>query len=131
MEKEDKDLYDTVMRIEREDNLNTDELKEKYELKDDNVISRLISLRNTIKTKRDKSMSYDELILFLNFAMNYDDMQIWLIKNELQGVQLTLNDELEKFFELNTDDDILRSYDIGQNCDQNNIDSIKTLKKRR
>lgn len=169
MEKKDKDLYDTVMPIERErqqfgdksyldvtleagekfneefegtfdgpeqitetsNNLNTDELKEKYDLKDDNVISRLISLRNTIKTKRHKSMSYDELILFLQFAMNFDDMQIWLIKKQLQGVQLTLNDELKKFFELKTDDDILRSYDIGQNYDQNNIDSIKkTLKKR-
>ena len=116
---------------ETSDNLNTDELKEKYDLKDDNVISRLISLRNTIKTKRNKSMSYDELISFLQSAMNYDDMQIWLMEKEFQGIQLTLNDELKKFFELKTEDDILRLYDVEQNYDQNNIDSIsKTLKKR-
>ena len=77
-------------------------------------------------------MSNDELILFLQSAMNYDDIQIWLMKMQFQGVQITLNDELKKFFELKTDDDILRLYDIEQNCNQNNIDSIrKTLKKKR
>ena len=76
-------------------------------------------------------MSNDELILFLKSAMNYDDMQIWLMKKEFQGIKLTLNDKLKNFFELKTEDDILRLYDIEQNYDQNNIDSIKkTLKKR-
>ena len=181
MEKKDKDLYDTVMRIEREDNLRLiaqdererqqfgdrsyldvaleacekfnqefegtfdgpeqiteasdnstiDELKVKYDLQDDNIILRLISLRESIKTKRQKSMTTDELILFLQSAMNYDDMQIWLMEMQFQGAQLTLNDKLKKFFELKTEDDILRLYDIEQNYDQNNIDSIKkTLKKR-
>lgn len=181
MDKKDKDLYDTVMQVEREDNLRLiaqdererqqfgdrsyldvaleacekfnqefegtfdgpeqitetsdnstiDELKVKYNLQDDNVVLRLISLRESIKTKKQKSMSYDELILFLQSAMNYDDMQIWLMEKEFQGIKLTLNDELKKFFELKTEDDILRLYDIEQNYDQNNIDSIsKTLKKR-
>ena len=180
MEKKDKDLYDTAMQIEREDNLRLiaqdvrerqqfgdrgyldiareaceknnqefegtfdgldqitetrvnltiDELKVKYNLQDDNVILRLISLRESINTKRQKSMSYDELILFLQNAMNYDDMQIWFMKMQFQGLQITLADELNKFFELKTEDDILRLYDIEQNYDQNNIDSIrKTLKK--
>ena len=181
MDKKDKDLYDIVMQVEREDNLRliaqdererqqfgdrsyldvaleacekfnqefegtfdgpeqiteasdnltTDELKVKYDLQDDNIILRLISLRESIKTKKQKSMSYDELILFLQSAMNYDDMQIWLMEKEFQGIQLTLNDKLRKFFELKTEDDILRLYDIEQNYDQNNIDSIsKTLKIR-
>ena len=181
MENKDKELYDTVMQIERDDNLRLiaqdererqqfgdrsyldvaleacekfnqefegtfdspeqitekhdnstiDELKVKYNLQDDNVVLRLISLMESIKTKKQKSMSYDELILFLQSAMNYDDMQIWLMKKEFQGIQLTLNDELKKFFELKTEDDILRLYDVEQNYDQNNIDSIsKTLKKR-
>ena len=181
MDKKDKDLYDIVMQVEREDNLRliaqdererqqfgdrsyldvaleacekfnqefegtfdgpeqiteasdnltTDELKVKYDLQDDNIILRLISLRESIKTKKQKSMSYDELILFLQSAMNYDDMQIWLMEKEFQGIQLTLNDKLRKFFELKTEDDILRLYDIEQNYDQINIDSIsKTLKIR-
>ena len=181
MENKDKELYDTVMQIERDDNLRLiaqdererqqfgdrsyldvaleacekfnqefegtfdsleqitekhdnstiDELKVKYNLQDDNVVLRLISLMESIKTKKQKSMSYDELILFLQSAVNYDDMQIWLMKKEFQGIQLTLNDELKKFFELKTEDDILRLYDVEQNYDQNNIDSIsKNLKKR-
>lgn len=75
-------------------------------------------------------MSIDELITFLNSAMNYDDMQIWLMKQEIKGVQLSLNEKLKKFFELKTDDDILRQYDIEQNYDQNNITEIEKVLRR-
>lgn len=58
---------------------------------------------------------------FLKNAMNYDEMQIWLLRQQTQGIKPTLEDK-----------DIMKLYDIEQNYNQNNIDSIKkTLKKRR
>ena len=74
-------------------------------------------------------MNYDELILFLKNIMNYDEMQIWLMRKQMEGIELTLNDELKKFFSLKTNNDILRLYDVEQNYDQNNINELKLLLK--
>ena len=74
-------------------------------------------------------MNYDELILFLKNIMNYDEMQIWLMRKQMEGIELTLNDELKKFFTLKTNNDILRLYDVEQNYDQNNINELKLLLK--
>lgn len=107
-----------------------EELKLKYNLQDD-VILRLISLSEIIKLKRKKVLNYDELLKILKSVMNYDDMQIWLLMKQIEGIELTLNDELKKFFELKNNDEILNLYDVEQNCNQNNIDSIeKVLMKR-
>ena len=75
------------------------------------------------------NMNYDELILFLKNIMNYDEMQIWLMRKQMEGIELTLNDELKKFFTLKTNNDILRLYDVEQNYDQNNINELKLLLK--
>ncbi len=107
------------------DNLTAEELKAKYAIQDEDVISRLISLRETITSTRQKDMNYDELLSFLLNAMNYDDMQIWLMRKEFQSVHLTLTDKLKKFFELKSNDKIIVLYDIQQNYNQNNIDSLK------
>lgn len=125
-------IFDGPEQItEKYDNLTTDELKTKFNLQDEDVILRLVSLRESIKLKRQKSMSYDDLLLFLQNAMNYDDMQIWLMKMNFQGAKLTLNDELKKFFELKTEDDILRLFDVEQNYNQNNIDGIRKILKKK
>ena len=109
-----------------------DELRIKYNIQDINVILRLISLRKSFKKYKQRSMSYYELILFLKSVMNYGDMQIWLMEKQLLRIQVTLEEQLKKFFELTTEDDILGLYDIEQNYDQKNIDSIsKTLGKKR
>ena len=78
--------------------------------------------------KNIQSWGYKGLIKFLKSIMNYDEMQIWKMKYQLKGIELTLNDELKKFFDLKTDEDILKLYELEQNYNQKNIDSIrKTL----
>ena len=106
-----------------ENNLDIEELKFKYNLQND-IICKLCSLKNLIEEKRQKSMNYNELITFLKSAMNYDERQIWFIKQQILNINITLNEELKKFFELKTNDDILILYDVEQNYNQNNLDGI-------
>ncbi len=116
--------------MKKKENLTIEEIKLKYDLQDDDVVLRLLTLKSAIKTERQKSINYNELLSFLKSSMNYDEMQIWLMRKQMEGVELSLNDKLKKFFELNSNDDILILYDVEQNYDQNNIDEIKkTLKK--
>ena len=116
--------------MKKKENITIEEIKLKYDLQDDDVVLRLLTLKSAIKTERQKSINYNELLSFLKSSMNYDEMQIWLMRKQMEGVELSLNDKLKKFFELNSNDDILILYDVEQNYDQNNIDEIKkTLKK--
>ena len=103
-------------------NLTIEDVKLKYSL-DDDVALRLEMIKSIL------NMNYDELILFLKNIMNYDEMQIWLMRKQMEGIELTLNDELKKFFTLKTNNDILRLYDVEQNYDQNNINELKLLLK--
>ena len=103
-------------------NLTIEEVKLRYSL-DDDVALRLEMIKSIL------NMNYDELILFLKNIMNYDEMQIWLMRKQMEGIELTLNDELKKFFTLKTNNDILRLYDVEQNYDQNNINELKLLLK--
>ena len=103
-------------------NLTIEDVKLKYSL-DDDVALRLEMIKFIL------NMNYDELILFLKNIMNYDEMQIWLMRKQMEGIELTLNDELKKFFTLKTNNDILRLYDVEQNYDQNNINELKLLLK--
>ena len=103
-------------------NLTIEDVKLKYSL-DDGVALRLEMIKSIL------NMNYDELILFKKNIMNYDEMQIWLMRKQMEGIELTLNDELKKFFTLKTNNDILRLYDVEQNYDQNNINELKLLLK--
>ena len=106
------------------------EIKKIYNVEDIDVALRLIDIRSKLAKERNIDMSIEELFSFLNNAMNYDEMQIWLVRKNLEGIELSFNDTLKKFFELKTDEDILKLYDVEQNYNQSNIDSVKkTLKK--
>lgn len=135
----DKDYTDVVLEACEKfnaeykgtfDDRTIEKIKLSYDIQDDNTIQRLINLKSCFEQTRHKFMSIDELITFLNSAMNYDDMQIWLMKQQMEGVQLSLNEKLKKFFELKTDDDILIQYDVEQNYNQNNIIGIRKVLRR-
>lgn len=125
-------VFDSPMpRDDSEDDLTPEEIKSVYNLQDDDIVLRITVLKSIIKTERQKSVNYNELLAFLKSAMNYDEMQIWLMKKQMEGAQLTFNDELKKFFELYSNDDILKLYDIEQNYDENNINGIKKVLEKR
>lgn len=48
-------------------------------------------------------------------------------ETKIKGVELSLNEKLKKFFDLNSDEEILKKYDIQQNYDENNITGIRKV----
>lgn len=117
-----KKIYDDTITMEK--------IKIVYNIEDNNIALRLCNLKTIIYQEKQKDMNIEELITFLESAMNYDDMQIWLIEKEMAREQISLQEKLNKFFEIKSTEDILRIYDVEQNYDQSNLNGIsKQLKK--
>ena len=74
-----------------------EKIKSLYNIQDDETAQRIINLKSIIKQTKQQSMTIDELIIFLNDAMNYDEMQIWLMRQKIKGVELSLNEKLKNF----------------------------------
>lgn len=108
-------------------NEDMEEFKKKYDIQDSDIILRIMTFKSKLANERNVNMSNEELFSFLDNVMNYDEMQIWLIRKEIEGVELTLNDKLKKFLELTTDERILILYDIAQNCNEKNIVNVRKL----
>jgi hypothetical protein len=90
------------------------ELKQKCGIENTKTAIRIMSLKEKIRLLRRKNISYEELLKFLESLMNFEEMQMWLLKKEIQNEKITFNDKLDKFFELKTDENILEKYDIEQ-----------------
>lgn len=118
-------LHIIPLTFSPEDKKQLDIIKKENDITDDKVVLRLWKLRLSINEQKHTIMDYKGLIKFLKNAMNYDEMQIWIMKQQMIGKELTLSDMLEKFFELKSDEDIIRLYDMEQNYDQNNINNIR------
>lgn len=110
MKKNDKDLYDTITQIEREDNLRliAQDERERQQFGD----------RSHLDVALDACERFNE-----EFEGIFDGQeQITETSDNSTNVELKVKYNLQ--------DDILRLYDTEQNDNQNNIDSIsKTLKK--
>lgn len=104
-----------------------EEFKKLYGIQDTNTVLRLFNIKSKLASEKNVTMSDDELLRFLDNAMNYDEMQIWLIEKDIKGIEVTLDDTLKKFFELKTDEEILTLYDIEQNYNEKNIENVKKL----
>ena len=109
--------------MNKNNNEEIDKMRLEYKFTDD-IINRISKLRALIYEYKQILLSYDEMISFLEYAMNYDEMQLWLMTERLKGVTPTLSEKIRKFFELETDEDILILFDIENNYDQENIDDI-------
>ncbi len=132
-----KKISDIVMESERQvsqrkqlDDKTQEKIKMLYNIQDAETIQRLINLQLFFEQTKHVIMSIEQLIIFLKTAINYDDMQIWIMKQKINGVQLSLNDTLKKFFELKTDEEILRQYDVEQNYNTNNIARVRKVLKK-
>ena len=112
-------------KVNRENIL--EEYKKKYDIQDTDIVLRIWNIKSKLVNEKNVNMSNEELFSFLDNAMNYGEMQIWLIRKGLEGIKLTLNDKFRKFFELKNDEDILRIYEIEQNYNENNINKVGKL----
>ena len=115
-------------RVIMENNENNKELEEfrKFNIRDTKVLSRLLSIRSKLVCERNIDMGAEEL-LSLASAMNYGNMSVWLIRQKLKGIKLSLNDKLKKFFELETDEAILILYDIEQDHYEKNVEYVRKV----
>ena len=116
-------------RVIMENNENNKELEEfrKFNIRDTKVLSRLLSIRSKLVCERNIDMGAEELLSFLASAMNYGNMSVWLIRQKLKGIKLSLNDKLKKFFELETDEAILILYDIEQDHYEKNVEYVRNV----
>ena len=112
-------------------NIILEEFRKLYNIQDKNVLLRLLGIKSKLARERNIDMGVDDLILFLSNAMNYGEMQIWLIRQNLEGIELSLSDKLKRFFELETDEELLILYDIEQNYNEQNIENVRQLIKGR
>ena len=110
-----------------ENNKELEEFRKLYNIQDTNVILRLLDIKSILARERNIDMGFEDLLSFLDNAMNYDEMQIWLTRQNLAGIELSLNDKLKKFFELRTNEEILFLYDIGQNYNEKNFENVMQL----
>lgn len=122
-----KNFKESFTQMLMEEKKTVEEIKLEYGIYDNEIALRLLKIKVAVKDIKHNDMSNDELISFLKNIMNYDDMQTWLMRKQMEGVELTLNDELKKFFELKSNEDILKLYDIEQNYDQININRIRKV----
>ncbi len=99
-------------------------MKEKIAL-DNDIMNRILELQVILKDDFGSDMSFDEILLFLEDAMNFGAFQIELLKYKLENVSLSYVQKLRLFFDKNDNDDILRLYRITQNFNDVNIESIE------
>ena len=100
-------------------------LKENYKLSDENV-NRIIGLRKYIAEEQREYLTYWDLMDKLRWAMNCDEMQIWLIENYFKGIETTLDDDLAKFFELTANQRIISIFEINKNVNDVNLEATET-----
>ena len=86
-----------------------------------------MDIKSILARERNIDMGAEELLSFLASAMNYGNMSVWLIRQKLKGIKLSLNDKLKKFFELETDEAILILYDIEQDHYEKNVEYVRSV----
>lgn len=100
-------------------------LKENYKLSDENV-NRIIGLRKYLAEEQHEYLTYWDLMDKLKWAMNCDEMQIWLIENDLKGIKTSLDEDLTKFFELTANQRIITIFEINKNVNDVNLEATET-----
>lgn len=104
-------------------NYKLDEFKIDYPVinLDDKTKEKIIELQGIIEKKKNNKLSPKQLIYFIMSAMNYGEFQIWLIDCTLNGIKLTYEEQIKKFLEVTSVEEILTIYDIEYDYDNNLI----------
>ncbi|MCI9585055.1 MAG: hypothetical protein HFH45_00220 [Bacilli bacterium] len=100
-------------------------MKEKMVM-DNDVMNKILELQVIIKEYYGTLVSFEDILLFLENAMNYGFFQIRLLESKLSGVTLSYEETIKRFLDENSIDEILKLYDIEQNYGEDNIEQIST-----
>lgn len=101
------------------------ELRTKYGITDPGVLERINTFRTKLKTKLNKELTTDELIEYLNKAMNCDEVQLRWTKYCHTGEKSTLQEDLQLLFEHSTDEQIFMKYAAMINRNRDNIEDSR------
>lgn len=92
----------------------------------DKIIERLKEIKEYIKNQRNIDMSISAITIFLGFAMNMGEFQIYVLENQnLENRKLSSTELLEEFLNQTSNEEILVLYDILDNTNVKNIENIK------
>ena len=100
-------------------------MKEKMVM-DNDVMNKILELQVIIIEYYGTLVSFEDILLFLENAMNYGFFQIRLLESKLSGVTLSYEETIKRFQDENSIDEILKLYDIEQNYGEDNIEQIST-----
>ena len=89
--------------------------------------ARLVEIQEMIKQERNHELSIEELLSFINNAMNYGKFQALLLEKELEGEELSFEDKLNMFLSETSNEDILTLYSTEQNYNANNLRAIDKM----
>ncbi|MBR5662385.1 MAG: hypothetical protein IKX00_01890 [Bacilli bacterium] len=110
---------------------NEEHFESKHNLTDQKVIKRLNILKPKFEEQLKKEITNDEFINMLDWCMNFDKMQIWLLRNSFNHIETTEEENLAKFFELTTDERILVIYSCVTNSNEKNLEDVRASFQRR
>lgn len=105
---------------------NSKENKEAFNL-EDATLNRILMFQQQIATKKQKNLSLEELLDFLNRAANYNGFQLWLKDLNEQGRELSKSQKITLLLSRTSDNDLLRLYDVENNYDERNLQSIDRM----
>jgi len=89
------------------------------------VMNRILELQIILKEDCERDMSLEDILLFLEDAMNYGAFQIELLDYKLGGISLSYFETIRLFLSENDNEDILWLYRNAQNFNDVNIESIE------
>lgn len=89
------------------------------------VMNRILELQIILKEDCERDMSLEDILLFLEDAMNYGAFQIELLDYKLEGISLSYFETIRLFLSENDNEDILWLYRNAQNFNDVNIESIE------
>ena len=91
----------------------------------DDLIIQLTELQCIIATETGDNLTMEELIRFLKRAMNHNRFQIYLLKKQLAGEELSTEEALKQYLAETDINKILCSYRISQNVNEKNIENVR------
>ena len=92
---------------------------------DKDIIDKILEIQTLLKIEKNVDMTFSEIKSFLDMAVNFDEIQTWIMLSRFDGKKLTKNDIYRKFFNDTSDDRILQLFDISLNVDEANIKSLQ------
>lgn len=89
------------------------------------LIRRVSGIKDLIYSKKGIKLSFEETLLFLDKAVSFEEVQIWL--GDINSKDFSKKSRIEALLARTSDNDIVRLYRNKENYNQNNLQSIDKM----